>query len=52
MLKLGTGLDNIFKYFRLDLVWRLSPDQVVNSNVNYQKTAGRLGIFGSFHIQF
>jgi hypothetical protein len=51
-VEIGTGLDNIFKYFRLDLVWRLSSDSGVNSNTNYQKPAGRFGIFGSFHIQF
>jgi hypothetical protein len=51
-VELGTGLDNIFRYFILDLVWRLSPESGTTSNVNYQKTADRFGIFGSFHIQF
>jgi hypothetical protein len=54
-LELGTGLDNIFRYFRLDLVWRLSPDLSApgQSPVVYgQKPAAAFGIFGSFHIQF
>ena len=54
-LELGTGLDNIFRYFRLDLVWRLSPDRSApgQSPVVYgQKPAAAFGIFGSFHIQF
>jgi hypothetical protein len=54
-VELGTGLDNIFRYFRLDLVWRLSTSprsQVMVPSENYQKPAAQFGIFGSFHIQF
>jgi len=44
-LEAGTGVDNIFKLFRLDLVWRLSPTPLpVNK-------ASRFGIFGSFKVQ-
>jgi uncharacterized protein DUF5686/carboxypeptidase-like protein len=41
--EIGTGLDNIFKYFRVDLVWRFSPEP--NTNPGF-------GVFGSMHIQF
>jgi hypothetical protein len=43
-VELGTGMDNIFKFFRVDLVWRLSP----------QTPAGiqNFGIFGSARLQF
>ncbi len=54
-LEFGTGLDNIFRYFRLDLVWRLSPNTlspVNSSSGNYQKPAAQFGVFGSFRIQF
>ncbi|HEY4147982.1 MAG TPA: hypothetical protein VGM41_03595, partial [Chitinophagaceae bacterium] len=54
-VEVGTGLDNIFKFFRVDLVWRfvapmsttpgMPPPQVKNSTDNF-------GIFGSFHLQF
>ncbi len=45
-LEMGTGIDNIFKIFRLDFVWRLSPSS------SYAGTRSQFGIFGSFQIQF
>jgi hypothetical protein len=42
-IEAGTGLDNIFKYFRLDLVWSLIPGP--NQDPHF-------GVFGSFHLQF
>jgi len=54
-LEMGTGLDNIFRYFRLDFVWRLSPTPSAPPTFppgEYQKPAARFGIFGSFHFQF
>ena len=44
-LEAGTGIDNIFKLFRLDFVWRLLPTPLPINKVN------RFGIFGSFKIQ-
>ncbi len=45
--EVGTGVDNIFKFFRIDLVWRVSPQQtplgVAQNN---------FGIFGSFRVSF
>lgn len=43
-VELGTGVDNIFKFFRVDLVWRLSP-QTPPGMQNF-------GVFGSFRLQF
>lgn len=44
-LEAGTGFDNIFKLFRLDLVWRLSPTPLPENNVSH------FGVFGSFKVQ-
>ena len=43
--EIGTGIDNIFRVFRLDFVWRFKPD---SSLPRYSK----FGIFGSFQFQF
>ena len=45
-LELGTGIDNILKVFRVDLIWRLLPKPLPNT-----KTSG-FGVFGSFQFQF
>jgi hypothetical protein len=45
-IEVGTGIDNIFKVFRLDFVWRLSPSS------SYAGSGSKFGIFGSFQIQF
>ena len=47
--EIGTGLDNIAHFFRLDLVWRINPDQRILQE--YQNYAN-FGIMGSFRIQF
>lgn len=45
-LELGTGVDNIFKIFRLDFVWRVLPSSL-------PKEGDRsFGIFGSFRVSF
>ena len=53
-IEIGTGLDNLFRYFRVDCIWRLSPSMPgpVGSPDNYQVPAAHFGVFGSFHIQF
>ena len=43
--EIGTGIDNIFRVFRLDFVWRLNPPSGISHN-------SRFGIFGSFQFQF
>ncbi len=45
-IEVGTGIDNIFKVFRLDFVWRLSP------STTYAGKQNKFGVFGSFQIQF
>ena len=45
-MELGTGIDNILKVLRLDLVWRVLP-----TSPSSPKTS-KFGIFGSFQFQF
>jgi len=45
-IEIGTGIDNIFKIFRIDFVWRLSPNPI------YAGKKNQFGIFGSFQLQF
>jgi hypothetical protein len=42
----GTGIDNIFKIFRLDFTWKLTPLP------SKETKTSRFGIFGSFQFQF
>ena len=45
-VEVGTGVDNIFKVFRVDAIWRLLPTPLPPS-----KTA-KFGIFFSFRLAF
>ncbi len=46
-LEMGTGIENIFRYFRIDFVWRvLTPETVRQLNDR------NFGIFASFRFQF
>lgn len=45
-MELGTGVDNILKFFRLDLVWRILPQPLPPEKYK------RFGVFGSFRIGF
>ncbi len=45
-LELGTGVDNIFKLFRFDFVWRVMPRPLPEERVK------RFGVFGSFRVVF
>jgi hypothetical protein len=45
-MELGTGVDNIFKVLRLDLVWRVLPQPLPKEQNK------RFGIFGSFRVSF
>jgi len=44
--EVGTGVDNIFKLFRIDLVWRVAPTPAANEQVN------KFAVFGSFRLSF
>ncbi len=46
-LELGTGVDNIFQFFRIDFVWRVAPDLLPN-----EPKSRYFGIFGSVRFQF
>ncbi len=45
-LELGTGVDNIFRVFRIDCIWRVLPRPLP------EKTSRRFGVFGSFRLSF
>jgi len=45
-IELGTGIENILQVFRLDFVWRLSPNNLVESTPRY------FGVFGSVKFDF
>lgn len=45
-LELGTGVDNIFKVFRVDFIWRVLP-----ATIDKQGDKA-FGIFGSFRLAF
>ncbi len=42
--EVGTGVDNIFRFLRIDLIWRLSPTPLPD------KAISRFGVFGSFRF--
>ncbi|SIO42878.1 DUF5686 family protein [Chitinophaga niabensis] len=46
-VEVGTGVENILKFIRIDFVWRLAPKPLPDEP--YEK---RFGIFGSFRLQF
>ncbi|NLR79280.1 DUF5686 family protein [Chitinophaga eiseniae] len=46
-LELGTGIENIFKFLRVDFIWRVTPDVLPGESANK-----RFGVFGSFKLQF
>jgi hypothetical protein len=45
-LELGTGVDNIFKVFRIDFIWRVLPQPLP------PESYARFGVFFSFHLGF
>ncbi|MBC7851356.1 MAG: carboxypeptidase-like regulatory domain-containing protein [Chitinophagaceae bacterium] len=45
-MEVGTGVDNIFKVFRLDLIWRLAPRPLPPEQVK------KFGVFFSFRLAF
>lgn len=45
-LELGTGVDNIFRLFRLDFIWRVLPASLTRVNDK------NFGVFGSFRVSF
>lgn len=45
-IEVGTGVDNILKFLRVDFVWRVSPTPLPKESVK------RFGVFGSFRLAF
>ena len=45
-LEVGTGVDNIFKLFRFDFVWRIAPRPLP------PERSKKFGVFGSFRLAF
>ena len=46
-LELGTGIENIFKFLRVDFIWRVTPGPAPG-----EAASKRFGVFGSFKLQF
>ncbi len=45
-IEVGTGVDNIFKFFRVDFIWRLAPTPLP------PERSKKFGVFGSFRVSF
>lgn len=45
-IEVGTGIDNILRFLRLDLVWRVAPSPMPEESYK------RFGVFGSFRVSF
>ncbi|WP_204308431.1 hypothetical protein, partial [Escherichia coli] len=50
--EIGTGFDNLFRFFRIDLVWRINPFYARANPSLLSQNTNDFGIFGSFRIQF
>lgn len=50
-LEFGTGFDNIFKFFRIDFVWRDAPPNPTNLAPSRIQPVQNFGVFGSLKIQ-
>jgi len=50
-LEFGTGFDNIFKFFRIDFVWRKAPPYPSNFSPSRMQPVQNFGVFGSLRIQ-
>jgi len=48
----GTGFDNIFKFFRIDFVWRQAPPNPVKLSPSRIQPIQNFGVFGSVRFQF
>lgn len=45
-MEVGTGIDNILKFLRVDFIWRVLPKS------DLKRTTEKFGIFGSFRLNF
>ncbi len=51
-LEYGTGFDNIFKFFRIDFLWRSAPPYPPNFTPSRMQPVQNFGVFGSLRLQF
>ncbi len=52
-LEIGTGVENIFRLFRVDFVWRVTPATLpVLQSSNVNTAARQFGVFGSMKLEF
>jgi hypothetical protein len=49
--EIGTGIDNIFNFFRIDLVWRLALNNQLPQPLFLKSQTQNFAIFGSFKLQ-
>ena len=51
-IEIGTGLDNLFKFFRIDFIWRISPTFNTPIRPSALQPIQNFGVFGTMKIQF
>lgn len=51
-LEYGTGFENIFRFFRIDFVWRHAPPYPANYAPSRIQPIQNFGVFGSLRVQF
>lgn len=51
-LEYGTGFDNIFRFFRIDFVWRQAPPYPAGYSPSRMQPVQNFGVFGSLRLQF
>ena len=51
-MEIGTGFDNLFKFFRIDFVWRFAPSLGAQGRPSPLQPIQQFGVFGSMKIQF
>ncbi len=50
--EIGTGFDNIARFFRVDFVWRINPLFSHTNPILAIQNKNNFGVFGSFRVQF
>ena len=51
-IEIGTGLDNLFKFFRIDFIWRINPTFNTPVRASALQPIQNFGVFGTMKIQF
>jgi hypothetical protein len=51
-IEVGTGFDNLFKFFRIDFIWRFNPEFNTPLRSTLLQPIQNFGVFGSMKIQF